>query len=205
MLNLKTRDKILEEALRQFNHQGLNSVGVRDIARSMEISPGNLSYHFPKKEDLILTLLDAYSRSNSDYYSEYTEGASTIGRFLQLFSSIFHNQYKYRGVFVGNQEINQMIKTRNFDYAEIEKGRKEILESIFRNLEKSGQIKANDEDVKFLVSFMTLFGRFWIQEAFLLPRNQSQKSIISHYLGMLKHQLSLFATSKGRKSIDSLS
>lgn len=200
---MKTRERILEEALRQFNHQGLNSVGVRDIARSMEISPGNLSYHFPKKEDLILTLLDAYSRSNSDYYSEYSEGDPTIGRFLQLFSSIFHNQYKYRGVFVGNKEINEMIRTRNFNYAEIEKGRTHLLEDIFRKLEQAGQIKADDGDIKFLVSFMTLFGRFWIQEAFLLPRNQSQKSIISHYLSMLEHQLSLFATSKGRKSINS--
>ena len=47
---MNTKDKILEKSLELFNNQGVHNVGVRDIARALEISPGNMSYHFPKKE-----------------------------------------------------------------------------------------------------------------------------------------------------------
>ena len=58
---MSTKDKILEKSLELFNNQGVHNVGVRDIARALEMSPGNMSYHFPKKEDVILALMEKMS------------------------------------------------------------------------------------------------------------------------------------------------
>lgn len=49
----KRRDDILDTAERLFNEHGYNAVSLRDIADVLQISKGNLTYHFQKKEDLI--------------------------------------------------------------------------------------------------------------------------------------------------------
>ena len=48
-----TRQRILDTARVLFNAQGLHRVGVRDVARALGMSPGNLAYHFATKDDLV--------------------------------------------------------------------------------------------------------------------------------------------------------
>lgn len=52
----KTREKILQTALKLFNMNGLAQVTIRQIAIEMGISSGNLNYHFRKKEEIIEAL-----------------------------------------------------------------------------------------------------------------------------------------------------
>lgn len=47
------RKEILETARRLFAREGYNSVSMRDIAKELDVSVGNVTYYFKKKEDLI--------------------------------------------------------------------------------------------------------------------------------------------------------
>jgi len=47
------KTKILETANQLFNQQGYNNVSMRDIANALQISVGNLTYHYKKKEELV--------------------------------------------------------------------------------------------------------------------------------------------------------
>ncbi len=53
----KTPIKILNSARLLFNTDGVNNVRLQDIAKHSGISPGNLSYHFKTKKDLIRAIL----------------------------------------------------------------------------------------------------------------------------------------------------
>ena len=202
---MKTKDKILEEALKQFNEKGLNNTGVREIARSLEISPGNMSYHFPKKEDIILALLEKYSTTNSSFYEEFSNSEPTNRNFVGLFESLFNNQYEFRGVFIGNYETQKVLQDqKQYNYFELETKRKETLKSFLIAIKDNGDLDFDQEDGDFLVSFLSLFGRFWIMEAFLLGRKAHKTKVIEYYLEILKRQLLFFATEKGQNSIQSL-
>ena len=48
-----TKRKIIQTAIDLFNQRGVGSVRVRDIAEAAEVSPGNLTYHFKTKKDII--------------------------------------------------------------------------------------------------------------------------------------------------------
>jgi AcrR family transcriptional regulator len=50
------KNAIAEQARKLFNAKGVGAVSSRDIAEAMGIAYGNLTYHFPKKEDLVLHL-----------------------------------------------------------------------------------------------------------------------------------------------------
>lgn len=55
---MKTRERVLDTALRLFNEQGTGSVSTNHIAEAAGISPGNLYYHFRNKEEIIRGLFE---------------------------------------------------------------------------------------------------------------------------------------------------
>lgn len=55
---MKRKKQILETARTLFNEYGYNQTTMRDISGAMNISVGNLTYHFKKKHDLFYALMD---------------------------------------------------------------------------------------------------------------------------------------------------
>jgi AcrR family transcriptional regulator len=57
---IKTRQRIVQNSLELFNLHGERSISTNHIAAHMEISPGNLYYHFPNKQAIIAELFTEY-------------------------------------------------------------------------------------------------------------------------------------------------
>ena len=49
---MKTKEKIINTAVELFNNHGTKSITTNHIAKKIEISPGNLYYHFKNKLDI---------------------------------------------------------------------------------------------------------------------------------------------------------
>ena len=62
-----TRQRILLASLHLFNDNGVQRTTINDIADELDISPGNLHYHFHRKSDIVEGLL-----------AEFREDARTI-------------------------------------------------------------------------------------------------------------------------------
>lgn len=60
-----TATRILEHARRVFNERGVAAVSIREIARDLGMSPGNLSYHFATKEALVVALVEQMHAANN--------------------------------------------------------------------------------------------------------------------------------------------
>lgn len=62
--NLPLKQYIIQQSEQLFRKNGYDKTGMRQIADACGISVGNLCYHFPKKEDLVMAhhniLLDAF-------------------------------------------------------------------------------------------------------------------------------------------------
>ena len=48
-----TKSKIIYQSIALFNQHGYSNVSLHQIARSLDLSSGNLTYHYPKKADLM--------------------------------------------------------------------------------------------------------------------------------------------------------
>ena len=56
----KSRQQILDAALRLFSHNGYGATSVRDVAEEAGLSKGNVYHHFSDKEAIFRGLLDRY-------------------------------------------------------------------------------------------------------------------------------------------------
>jgi AcrR family transcriptional regulator len=56
----KSRQQILDAALKLFSHKGYGATSVRDIAEEAGLSKGNVYHHFADKEAIFRALIDRY-------------------------------------------------------------------------------------------------------------------------------------------------
>ncbi len=61
----RSRNQILDAALKLFAHRGFGATSVRDIAEAAALSKGNVYHHFPDKESIFRALLDRYFEAMS--------------------------------------------------------------------------------------------------------------------------------------------
>lgn len=109
---MKTAERILVTSLDLFNRHGENNVSSVDIALELDISPGNLYYHFKGKEIIVSALFELYKSQMDKVLSAATNKPLTIDDFFyflylvfekgQIFQFFFHNPAdlfdKYTGV-----------------------------------------------------------------------------------------------------------
>jgi AcrR family transcriptional regulator len=93
---IKTRERIVLSSLALFNQQGERSVSTNHIAAHMEISPGNLYYHFPNKQAIVAELFDQYE-ALVDSFLQLPQGRlPTIQDKRYYFTSTLDCMWRYR-------------------------------------------------------------------------------------------------------------
>ena len=73
---MNTKSKIIEAAIRLYNEKGLSNVTSRHIAADINISHGNLEYHFPNKEALLLAIYQQMRQEVSSFYEDRANNIS---------------------------------------------------------------------------------------------------------------------------------
>jgi AcrR family transcriptional regulator len=92
-----TPDRILSTALRLFNQFGVDRVPVYKIAAEIGISPGNLTYHFPRKQDILYQLIDRLECEAAQVIaSKRNPGAVELAHYLV---SLFRLMWRYHFFF----------------------------------------------------------------------------------------------------------
>lgn len=95
-----TPDRILSTALRLFNSSGVDRVPIYKIASSLSISPGNLTYHFAKKQDIIYALIDRLEQDAADVLaSPRNPGAKHLAEYIvNLFSLMWRYHFFFESL-----------------------------------------------------------------------------------------------------------
>jgi AcrR family transcriptional regulator len=93
---MSTRDRILNAALALFNDQGTGAVSTNHIAAAIEISPGNLYYHFRNKEDIIRALFERLFAKWDETYQLPADRAPELADFDDLIARNYQLIWEYR-------------------------------------------------------------------------------------------------------------
>jgi AcrR family transcriptional regulator len=96
---MKTRERILHTALQLFNQQGEPNVSTLEIANELEISPGNLYYHFHGKEPLVLELFERFQAEMAPLLDPPAEAQLDVEDYWLFLHLIVERLAQYRFLF----------------------------------------------------------------------------------------------------------
>ncbi|MBV6289118.1 TetR/AcrR family transcriptional regulator [Pseudomonas aegrilactucae] len=95
---IKTRERIVQTSLELFNQQGERSVSTNHIAAHMEISPGNLYYHFANKQAIVAVLFNQYETLVDSFLHPPQGRAATVDDKRFYLKALLAAMWSYRFV-----------------------------------------------------------------------------------------------------------
>lgn len=161
----QTRQRILDASLAMFNEQGEPNVTTNHIADELEISPGNLYYHFRNKDDIIEQLFARYEeRMDTALVAPEGRLRDLEDIWLQLhlvFEAIWDYRFLYRDL-VDILSRNRRLRLR---FARILKRAAENATSGMRGLVQAGVMRASATEVEATATNILVVATFWLNYA----------------------------------------
>jgi AcrR family transcriptional regulator len=186
-------DKIVGKALELFNERGIEYVGLRELAATLGIRVGNITYYFATKDDLVNRLAQDLSRLNEQLVEKETLSLFSL---LERFRLVFSHHVQYRCLLLSFVHLMEHNKVFSAGYKETERKRYSSLVATVSILQASAYL-SHKADTDFLVSVCTLTARFWLSEARLSFGHLSAPEQINHYVTLLAKLFLPHATPKG--------
>ena len=161
----QTRQRILDASLMMFNAQGEPNVTTNHIADELEISPGNLYYHFRNKDDIIEQLFAVYEQRMDAALSSPSgrlPGLEDVWLQLHLvFECIWDYRFLYRDL-VDILSRNRRLRMR---FARILKRADEQAHTVMRGLVQAGVMRASADEVDAASTNILVIATFWMNYA----------------------------------------
>ena len=186
---MKTRDRILVTSLDLFNEEGEANTTTIDIANEMDISPGNLYYHFKGKDEIIRELFQQYELALSDTLSSPVEQPdnselSNVEYNWYFLFVVMEEMYNYRFFYLNLDDIQQR-------YPDIRKGVRRLIQlkrsalfTICHAILQPELFEKHEQQITGLVDNMTLALTFWFNYDQLL--NQQRQPQVTIHQGVLQ-------------------
>jgi AcrR family transcriptional regulator len=172
-----TRQRILDTSLAMFNGQGEPNVTTNHIADELEISPGNLYYHFRNKDDIIEQLFQRYEeRMDSALLAPEGRLPNLEDIWLQLhmvFECIWDYRFLYRDL-VDILSRNRHLRLR---FARILKRAAGNATAVMRGLVQAGIMRASAKEVDSTATNILVIATFWLNYASVRGDRDERESI----------------------------
>lgn len=186
-----TRQEILDAARLLFNKYGYNSVSLRDIAREVGISQGNLTYHFSKKENIVESLI---SESKDTFPTDIPQTLEELdAAFLDIQQVIQQNSYFFLHYTQLSQTSPEIYKKQRARYRELF----EKFKNAFDNLHAVGLL----HDELFPGEYDHAIDLLYMSNIYWAPFSKLKKSIGMDCVEYRRHAWSIlypFLTKEGR-------
>jgi AcrR family transcriptional regulator len=173
----KTRQRILDTSLAMFNLQGEPNVTTNHIADELEISPGNLYYHFRNKDDIIEQLFQRYEECmDSALVAPEGRLPNLEDIWLQLhlvFECIWEYRFLYRDL-VDILSRNRHLRMR---FARILKRAAGNATTVMRGLVQAGVMRASGTEIEGTATNILVIATFWLNYASVRGDKDEQEAI----------------------------
>lgn len=159
---MKTRDRILQTSLRLFNEHGEPRITTNRIADELEISPGNLYYHFRSKDDIIWLLFQQFEqRMNATLQAPERRAPNLEDMWLYL-HLIFENLWEYRFLYRDLDNILGRNRKLRGHFRRLLERKAATAAAICKGLTSAGVMTANDDDIEALARNITVVATYWL-------------------------------------------
>ncbi len=167
----RTAQRIAEVTLELFNRFGEPNVSTTLISAELNISPGNLYYHFPSKDALVNHLFDEYEAAMLgllDAAADVQDVEDAWFFLHSLFEQVWNHRFLYRdlnNLLSGNRHLETHF------HAVLER-KTQAFRQVLESLAAQDLMRINPDSVETLSTSMSVMATYWLSYEYV--RNPRQ-------------------------------
>ena len=157
----RTAERILEVTLDLFNRFGEPNVSTTLISAELNISPGNLYYHYPAKDELINSLFDRYEKALNDLL-QAADSVRNIEDAWLFFHMLFELIWQYRFLY---RDLNDLLsKNRRLEthFQFVLKNKSRAVQQVLSALSVGSTMRADRRQAEAAANAMVVVLTYWL-------------------------------------------
>jgi AcrR family transcriptional regulator len=159
----KTRDLIIDTSLALFNRDGEPDVTTVDIANEIEISPGNLYYHFKGKDELVAELFARFHAQFVVILREPINKGLKLEDYGYYLVVLFEHIHTYRFFYRNISQIQQRYTLIARPFRRLLQLQLDTARFICAQLAEAGVITADESRLDLLARSIALTLTYWFE------------------------------------------
>lgn len=159
---MKTRDKIIYASLDLFNEHGERNITTNHIAAHLNMSPGNLYYHFRNKEDIIRSIFSLYEAHLESGFQPYEGEQVNVEQLIGYFDAMFYTLWQFRFMYANLADIlarDEELKSR---YLQAQQQVLTRSSHVLDKLKQDGFLNIDNDKITQLADTIKMIVSFWI-------------------------------------------
>ena len=158
----RTRERILETSLDLFNRHGEPHVTTADIADEMNISPGNLYYHFRNKDDIIGELYAAYEARVLPLLAVPGGRRVDVEDLWLLLHLLFEHMWAYRFLYRDLDEIASRNRRIGSRVGVVLREAQATMNALCQGMVEAGSMRATPAEIAAVARNVVLVSTYWM-------------------------------------------
>jgi len=157
----RTAERILEVTLALFNRFGEPNVSTTLISAEMGISPGNLYYHYPAKDELTNALFARYERALGEIL-QAADGVENVEDAWLFVHMLFELIWSYRFLY---RDLNDLLsKNRRLEtqFQFVLKHKQRAMHALLDGLARAGAVRISGEQAAPTATAMVVLVTYWL-------------------------------------------
>jgi AcrR family transcriptional regulator len=158
----RTRERILATALLLFNQAGEPHVTTADIADEMNISPGNLYYHFRNKDEIIGLLFSELDASIAPLLAGPSSSAADVEDLWLFLHLLLERVFEFRFFYRDLDEITSRDRKLAARFADLLRREQSAVIELCGGLRSAGALHASDAQIAALAQSIVMIVTYWM-------------------------------------------
>ena len=179
----RTAERILETTLALFNRFGEPNVSTTLISAELRISPGNLYYHYPAKDELINGLFDRYERALAELL-QAADGVRDVEDAWLFVHMLFELVWNYRFLY---RDLNDLLsKNRRLEmhFQAVLRDKARAMHALLDGLSRHAGLSLAGAEAAPLATSMVVVVTYWLSFEYVRdPRHALEPGRAASALG----------------------
>jgi AcrR family transcriptional regulator len=204
---MRTRARILEASLALFNEHGEAHVTTGMIADELNISPGNLYYHFANKDEIVERLFARFEERidvNLGAAPEGSPAADVIEDLWFYLHLMFEAIWDYRFLYRNLDDLMHRSRLLREHFNRIAEHKLAAIEALCRELVRAKAMRAAPGEIRALAGNVLLVATYWLNYQSLVRHRVDPQSTLGTGVYQVMALVAPFLVGPARRHLEHL-
>ncbi|SDW64772.1 TetR/AcrR family transcriptional regulator [Marinobacter mobilis] len=202
---IKTKDRILTTSLALFNTVGEPNVTTLLISDELDISPGNLYYHFKSKGDIVTVLFDGYEAEVGELLAVPEDVSISLEQISFFLHILFETVARYRFLYQDLVNVLSRYDSLQTRFRRILNRKRQAFRIMCNSLNRQGIAQFSESELDALCEQLTLTTCYWSSFDSLAKLNDRDSTDPGRGVYQMLHLLLPYLSAEEREEVMLLS